>query len=209
VLMKANLDKTPVAWKLSAMRSREWMHRMMNLLEAAVGQLHDVRHPAQGALLEATLLLRRQIPAVSTDELLVGKGCLPAWQVRKVGDYIDSHITEPLLVSDLCAVIQRSEAHFSRSFKRTCGESPHSFVVRRRVELAARNMLLTDASLSDIALQCGFADQAHLCKQFRHLVGQTPAAWRRTHRLQDDEPALPHIDRAAIRWRNPAAVAAA
>jgi hypothetical protein len=48
-------------------------------------------------------------------------------------------------------------------------------------------MLATDASLSDIALSCGFADQAHLCKHFRLAVGQTPAAWRREHRLEYDE----------------------
>ena len=97
-------------------------------------------------------------------------------------DYIDSHITGPVLVADLCALLQRSEAHFSRSFKRTFGESPHAFLVRRRVEFAAQYMLTTDATLSDIALRCGFTDQAHLCKHFRQAVGQTPAAWRRAHR---------------------------
>jgi AraC family transcriptional regulator len=40
-------------------------------------------------------------------------------------------------------------------------------------------MLTTDASLSDIALRCGFSDQAHLCKHFRQAAGQPPAAWRR------------------------------
>ena len=58
----------------------------------------------------------------------------------------------------------------SRSFKRTFGESPHAFLVRRRVELAAQYMLTTDAPLSDIALRCGFADQPHLCKHFRQAA---------------------------------------
>jgi AraC family transcriptional regulator len=205
--MKAKLYGAPVERKLNAMRSREWMHRMMNLLEAAVGQLHDARHPAQGALLEATLLLRQQIRPVLAVENSVRKGCLLAWQVRKVHDYIDSHIAESVRVSHLCALVQRSEAHFSRSFKRTYGESPHSFVIRRRVDLAARHMLTTDAALSDIAVRCGFVDQAHLCKQFRQLMGQTPAAWRRAHPLQHDDRAVPPIERATIPWRNPAPVA--
>jgi AraC-like DNA-binding protein len=122
---------------------------------------------------------------------------LLAWQERKVRDYIDSHITEPVLVADLCALVQRSEAHFSRSFRRTFGQSPHSFVVRRRVELAARYMLQTDASLSDIALRSGFTDQAHLCRHFRQAAGQTPAAWRRVHRLHDDENGTPPVERFA------------
>ena len=89
-----------------------------------------------------------------------------------------------MLVADLCALVWRSEAHFSRSFRGTFGCSPHAFVVRRRVELAAQYMLQTVMSLSDIALGCGFVDQAHLCKHFRVVTGETPAAWRRAKRAQ-------------------------
>jgi AraC family transcriptional regulator len=173
--------------KPGATRLHEWMHRVIGLLTAAVGQLHDQEHPAHRTLLEAESLLRRQIDPQTAVEVADGRGRLLAWQVRKVRDYIDSHITGPVLVADLCALVQRSEAHFSRSFKCTFGESPHSFVVRRRVELAAQYMLTTDAYLSDIALRCGFADQAHLCKHFRQAAGQTPAAWRRAHRSHHDE----------------------
>ena len=101
-----------------------------------------------------------------------GRGRLLAWQVRKVRDYIDRHITGPVLVADLCALVQRSEAHFSRSFRGTFGYSPHAFVIRRRIEMAAAYMLNTDMSLSDIALGCGFVDQAHLCKHFRAARGK-------------------------------------
>lgn len=128
--------------------------------------------------------------------------CLLAWQAHKVHDYIDSHIAGPVLVTDLCALVRRSQAHFSRSFKRTFGESPHSFVIRCHVELAARYMLTTDASLSDIALRCGFVELAHLCKLFRQFVGQTPAARRRVHRLQHDESAKPPMERHAMPRRN-------
>jgi len=201
-ITEAHLDDAPAVSKLGAARSREWMHRVMRLLEATLCQLHDLQHPAPGTLLEAASLLRQQIHPPPTEEARDGRGRLLAWQARKVHAYIDSHITEPVLVEDLCALVQRSKAHFSRSFKRTFGESPHSFVVRRRVELAARYMLTTDASLSDIALQCGFADQAHLCKHFREAAAQTPAAWRRMHRLQNDEKATLPVERFAIPWRS-------
>jgi len=174
--------------KLGALRSQEWVHRVISLLEAAVDQLHNQAHPAQGKLLEAASLLRQQIDPPAAREVPNGRGRLLAWQARKVRDYIDSHITGPVRVADLSALVLRSEAHFSRSFKCTFGESPHVFLVRRRVELAAQYMLATDASLSDIALRCGFTDQAHLCKQFRQAVGQTPAAWRRAHRLHRYSP---------------------
>jgi AraC family transcriptional regulator len=181
-IVEAHLEDALAVSTLGATRSRECMHRVMRLLEATVGQLHDSKHPAQGTLLEAASLLRQQIQPPAAVEASDGRGRLLAWQARKVRDYIDSHITEPVLVADLCALVQRSEAHFSRSFKRTLGVSPHAFVIRRRVELAARHMLTTDAPLSEIALRCGFADQAHLCKHFRQSVGHTPAAWRRVHR---------------------------
>jgi AraC-like DNA-binding protein len=189
--MDGHLEQTLAVSNLGAKRSCEWMHRVISLLEAAVGQLHGQEHPAQGTLLEAASLLRRQVHPPATGEVLDGRERLLAWQARKVRDYIDSHITGPVLVADLCALVRRSEAHFSRSFKRTFGESPHSFVVRRRVELAAQYMLTTDASLSDIALRCGFADQAHLSKHFRQAAAQTPAAWRRQHRSHHDERGTP------------------
>jgi AraC family transcriptional regulator len=182
LVMEVHFGEMLAVSNLGATRSREWMHRVITLLEAAVGQLHGQEHSAQGTLLEAATLLRQQIDPAGAGGVPDERGCMLAWQVRKVRDYIDSHIAEPVFVADLCALFERSEAHFSRSFKRTFGESPHSFVVRRRVEFAAQYMLTTDASLSDIALRCGFSDQAHLCKHFRQAAGQTPAAWRRAHR---------------------------
>jgi AraC family transcriptional regulator len=185
--MEGHLGETLVVSNLGTTRSREWMQRVITLLEAALGQLHNqVR--AQGTLLEAASLMRQQIDPPAPQEAPDGRGRLLAWQARKVRDYIDSHIAGPVLVADLCALLQRSEAHFSRSFKRTFGESPHAFLVRRRVEFAAQNMLTTDEPLSDIALRCGFTDQAHLCKHFRQAAGQTPAAWRREHRSRNDTP---------------------
>jgi AraC family transcriptional regulator len=207
--LEIQFKDTVLVARLSATRSREWMHRMMSLLEAAVGQLHELKHPAQGTLLEAASLLQQHIQPQPVGAVPDGRGLLASWQVRKLLNYIDGHITGPVRVADLCALVQRSQAHFSRSFKRTFGESPHSFVLRRRVEVAATCMLTTDASLSDIALRCGFADQPHLCKQFRQAVGQTPAAWRRERRAQFDETAKVPVERVGIPWLNRAQIPAA
>jgi AraC family transcriptional regulator len=165
--------------------SGEWARHVLMLLDEAVQMLQPSEDLAQGALLEATALLRKHIDPGPAHGQADGGGRLLAWQARKVRDYIDSHITGPVLVADLSALIDRSEAHFSRSFKRTFGESPHAFVIRCRLDLAARYMLQTDASLSDIALRCGFTDQAHLCKHFRAATGRTPGAWRRACRTHE------------------------
>ena len=182
-------DRPPVS-TITLGRSQDWVHHVISLLDAAIHQLYPKEKTAHGTLLKAASLLRQQIDPPVLQEVLDGRGRLLAWQVRKVRDYIDSHITGSVLVADLCALFQRSEAHFSRAFKRTFGESPHAFIVRRRVEFAARYMLSTDASLSDIALRCGFSDQAHLSKHFRQAAGQTPAAWRRAQH-RDEHETLP------------------
>jgi AraC family transcriptional regulator len=167
--------------------SREWLHDVITLLDAAARQLQGQEQLARGTIVRATSLLRNQI-ASHTMADPTGEGArLLAWQARKVREYIDRHIADPVLVSDLAALVHRSEAHFSRCFKHTFGEGPHAFVVRRRLELAAQCMLETDSTLAEIAVRCGFADQAHLNNRFREATGQTPAAWRRARQPVPDE----------------------
>jgi AraC-like DNA-binding protein len=173
--------------KLGAHQARECVRHVLTLLDEAVRQLQTGEEVAHGTILVATSFLRKQIDSEPAQDLPDGGGRLLAWQVRKVRDYIDSHLTGSVPVADLCVLIGRSKAHFARSFKRTFGESPHAFVIWRRLELAARYMLQTDAPLSDIAVRCGFTDQAHLSKHFRQSTGQTPAAWRRARRRYLEE----------------------
>jgi len=182
--MQTQVCETQAIQKIGQSRSGDWMHDVVALLDAAIGHLHQ-EHAAHGAILEAASLLRRRVdPQPVEGAADDGKERLLAWQARKVLDYIDRHITSRVLVADLSTLVWRSEAHFSRSFRGTFGCSPHAFVVRRRVELAAQYMLQTVMSLSDIALGCGFVDQAHLCKHFRAVTGETPAAWRRAKKAQ-------------------------
>jgi AraC-like DNA-binding protein len=182
--MDMYVGEAPGGSPVTAGQSHEWVHHVIALLDAAVGQL-DHQQAVHRTILKAASLLRRQVdPEVARAEP-DGRGGLRAWQARKVSAYIDRHITAPVLVADLCALVRLSEAHFSRAFRRTFGKSPHAFVIRRRVELAAQYMLQTDATLSDIALRCGFTDQPHLCKHFRQTTGHTPAAWRRAYRRED------------------------
>ena len=183
--MDTYLGETQGVAKVALAGPRKWVHDVIALLDAAVCQL-DHGQTVHGTILKAASLLRKQIDFDVAQAAPDGRGGLQAWQARKVRAYIDSHIAGPVLVADLCALVQLSEAHFSRAFRRTFGKSPHAFLIRRRVELAAQYMLQTQAPLSDIALQCGFTDQPHLCKLFRRTVGQSPAAWRRAHSTEDN-----------------------
>jgi AraC family transcriptional regulator len=157
----------------------KWVEGVITLLDAAIGELGRKENPAKHKVLQAACLLREQIDSKAAVGTSAERGRLLAWQTRKVRAYIDDHLSGPIAVDDLAVLIQRSPSHFSRAFKLTFGISPHAFVVQRRLALAARYMLETDTSLTDIAMLCGFADQAHFCRLFRKSTGETPAAWRR------------------------------
>ena len=160
------------------------------LLNTAKWQLDINREAARVCISRASSLLWIEAhKGAGRSSSSHGHCSLLGWQIRRVSDYIDTHLSGRILVSDLSGIARRSQAHFSRAFKRTFGVSPHVYVLRRRVERASHLMLVTDDSLSDIALACGMADQSHLCNIFRQMTGQTPAAWRRERRafVADEE----------------------
>ncbi len=109
------------------------------------------------------------------------RGGLAPWQRRKVQNLIETGLEGPLPVEELAKVASLSPSYFCRAFKESFGEPPHAFVMKARVERARILMLTTSEKLSQIALACGLADQAHLCRCFRRVTGATPAAWRRIH----------------------------
>ena len=128
----------------------------------------------------ATSVMRLKIDPPESGICRLGvRNSLLEWQVRRVREYIDANIGGRILVSDLSHIARLSEGHFTRAFKRTFGETPHAYITRLRLELASRAMLSSNAPLTDIALTCGFTDQAHLCRLFRRWIGRTPAQWRR------------------------------
>jgi len=151
---------------------------LVELLETATRELERDRELAKASLITASRILHMEIERCS-----VANGCprggLVAWQIARVQAYIDSNLHRTLHIRNLSAVACRSPAHFSRKFKLAFGESPHAYVVRRRLERASHQMMTSAASLSEIALSVGLSDQAHLCRLFRRAFGQSPASWRR------------------------------
>src|SRR6185437_1119173 len=104
---------------------------------------------------------------------------LAPWQLRRVLTHIEANISTPMRNRDLATIARLSEFHFNVAFRNSVGETPHRYLVRRRVERAQGLMLSTEKTLSEIAAECGLADQAHLTRLFRRIVGESPAAWRR------------------------------
>jgi len=151
---------------------------LAKLLETARRELERDREAAKASLVTASHILQAEIERCSGANGSTSGG-LAAWQILRVRAYIDSNLDRTIHIRDLSAVARRSKAHFSRKFKLAVGESPHAYVVRRRLERACHLMMTSAASLSEIALSVGFSDQAHLSRLFRRAFGQSPAGWRR------------------------------
>jgi AraC-like DNA-binding protein len=116
-------------------------------------------------------------------ERKVYRGGLAPWQVRTLTTYIDANLNASLSCEVLARLTNLSVSYFARAFKRSFGYSPHVFLLRRRLERAQGLMLNSNAPLAQIALECGFADQAHLSRLFLQFTGESPASWRRARAI--------------------------
>lgn len=98
--------------------------------------------------------------------------------------YIQSNLDGDLSLATLSRKAGLSPAHFHRLFKATIGETPRNYVARLRVERGAFRLLLHDAKLVDVALDCGFQNQETFIRAFRRIFNQTPGQYREWIRHQ-------------------------
>src|SRR5216683_7616016 len=155
---------------------------LVQLLETAKQDLDRDGDAAKASLAKASSILQSEIERRSGAND-AGTGGLAGWQIARVRAFIDKNLDGTIHTEDLSAVARRSAAHFARSFKHTLGESPHAYVMRRRLEKACHLMITSSESLSQIALSVGFSDQSHLCKRFKQAFGESPSNWRREREI--------------------------
>ena len=117
--------------------------------------------------------------AVSKPALELKTSGLSQSQLERVLDYMKANLTQDLSILDLATLTSLSESYFSRSFKQSVGVSPYQYLMRQRVERAEQLLKQGAISISDVALDCGFANQTHLTKVFRQITGTTPKAYQK------------------------------
>jgi len=110
------------------------------------------------------------------------RGGLPPGAMRRVREYVETHISESIDLAALAAIAGLSLYHFARAFKQSAGVTPHHYLVQRRVERAQEMLARTELSLSEIALAAGFSDQSHFARHFRQMLGRTPGQFRWSQR---------------------------
>lgn len=92
-------------------------------------------------------------------------------------EFIADNCTRPLRLDDICKAAGLSASHLIRAFKQRYGMTPHAYLVNRRVQYS-RAQLRRGRQIADVALDAGFADQAHLQRTFKRLVAATPGQYR-------------------------------
>lgn len=108
------------------------------------------------------------------------RSALTSVQRKRLTDYVDAHLHEPLGLEQLAAAVGLGLWNFTRRFRDAFGCTPHRYVVERRLDRARQLLLRSAMPVKEVASACGFADQAHMTRLFRERLNATPASLRRS-----------------------------
>ncbi|MDI3399274.1 AraC family transcriptional regulator [Pseudomonas sp. V88_4] len=101
----------------------------------------------------------------------------PNFKLERAADFIRQHCTDLLGLDDICAAAELSPSYLIRAFKQHFGMTPHAFLVNQRIQFA-RERLRRGQLIADVALEAGFADQAHFQRAFKQHLAATPGQYR-------------------------------
>ena len=102
----------------------------------------------------------------------------PARHLLRAKDLADARYAERLDVNEMASAAGLSKAHFSREFRRAFGESPHQYLLTRRLERAAALLRMTDWSVAEICLEVGLQSIGSFTTSFKRTYGKTPTEYR-------------------------------
>ncbi len=105
----------------------------------------------------------------------------PARHLLRAKDLVDTRYREPLDVAALARAAHVSPAHFSREFKRAFGETPHQYLLTRRLERAAELLRNTDWTVAEICARVGLRSVGSFTTSFGRAYGLSPTAYRAAH----------------------------
>jgi len=123
----------------------------------------------------------------------------PARHLLRAKDLADARYFEALGVDDLASAAGLSRAHFSREFRRAFGESPHAYLLTRRLERAAALLRTTDRSVADVCFSVGLQSVGSFTTSFTRTYGRSPTAYRAAFSARGPAGADPHLRPAGVR----------
>jgi AraC-like DNA-binding protein len=152
--------------------------RLLAALVAELERPHPTPLAVEALALEALVAVSSRESSRRGDPL----ASRPRWLDRTL-ELLDARLADPPPLAELAAAASIEPERLAAAFRRHLGEAPIDWVRRRRVEEAAHRLATAEAcgrpSLADLAAELGFADQPHMTRSFRRLLGTTPAAFLR------------------------------
>ncbi|MDI3353050.1 AraC family transcriptional regulator [Pseudomonas sp. UYIF39] len=143
---------------------------LKGLYEVLVDDQHDILRKHSAAVEFFTDVQQRLNPG---DQPLRE----PNFKLERAAEYIRDNCTQLLKLEDICAAAQLSPSYLIRAFKQRYGMTPHAFVLNQRIQFA-RERLRSGKLIADVALEAGFADQAHFQRVFKQHLAATPGQYR-------------------------------
>jgi AraC family transcriptional regulator len=104
---------------------------------------------------------------------------LPGWKMQHLIEFVEENLDGDLSLTRMAAEAAVSPVHLPQAFKAAIGQSPHQYVLRRRIESAKELLRTSDVPIAEVALSTGFSSQSHLSNWFKRVVGVSPATYRR------------------------------
>jgi AraC family transcriptional regulator len=156
-------------------------HILASLLATATVALDTDRRVTQKCIRHAAALLGIDLSRGrdAAAERSHSQGGLAPWQAKRLRCHIEDKLDSTIRARDLAGLVRLSTSHFFRAFRKTFGDTPGAYIMKRRMLRAQQLMLKPRVSLSQVALECGMCDQAHFSRTFRRIVGTNPTIWRR------------------------------
>ena len=105
---------------------------------------------------------------------------ISGWKMRRLVEFIEENLEGDLSLHAMAQEVDISPLYLARAFKAALGQSPHRYVLVRRIERARELLRNTAMPVVDVAMASGFSSQSHLSHWFLRLVGVSPAAYRRS-----------------------------
>jgi len=116
--------------------------------------------------------------AVGHRPVQIHRGGLGSARLRKIEELVDANMEDDLSLDEMAQSVELSMAHFARMFRKSTGETPHQFVLRRRIERAKAMLRVRATRVLDVAVACGFKTQQHFAQVFREVSGTSPTEYR-------------------------------
>ena len=116
--------------------------------------------------------------AVRQPSARIYRGGLTSARLRRIKELVRANIDDDLTLENMAQAVELSTAHFGQMFRKSTGQSPHQYVLRRRAERAKEMLGSAEARVLDVAVTCGFKTQQHFARVFRRMYGVSPTEYR-------------------------------